>query len=109
MHRAFYSLLQGLASWGDVDGANDFDHNAVRGMISDPYDRPETSRGVGGVDPNSQHQYDAYVSDDGYDEVDIDYPTYGQLEMYAGQSAATQGYGREGYDRPGSRGAAYGY
>ena len=101
-------MYKGLTSWVDVDGPSEFDHGVVRNMISEPFDRPETSRGVGGVDAKAQHQYDAYVSDDGYDEVDIDYPTYGQLDIYAGQSAAMQGYGREAYERPGSRGAAYG-
>ena len=99
-----------------MDGTNEFDHGVVRGMISEPYDRPDTSRGPGvvTVDPNvQQHQYDAYVSDDGYDEVDIDYPSYGQLEMYGGgqpSAAAMQQYGGGTYqERPGSRGAAYGY
>lgn len=78
---------------------NDFDAGVVRGMMSESFDRPLSSQGRK-MDP----QYDVYVSDDGYDEVDIDYPNYGQVDVW-GQ----MGHNREMYDRPGSRGAAYGY
>ena len=74
-------------------------------MISEPYDRPISSHGGRNADIPPHHQYD-YTSDDGYDEVDIDYPSYGQMEMY-GQGGAA--YGREVHDRPSSRGAAFGY
>ena len=97
-------MYKGINSWTE-DGAqaSDFEAGVVRSMISEPYDRPVSSHGR--KTEVSAHQYDGYVSDDGYDEVDIDYPSYGQLEVY-GQPGA--GYGREVYDRPGSRGAAYG-
>lgn len=96
-------LYKTLNSWSEENmNANEFD--AGVNMMSEGYDRPMGSHGR---KPDSAGlQYDGYVSDDGYDEVDIDYPSYGQVDAY-GQAAGAI-YGRDMYDRPGSRGPNYG-
>jgi len=87
---------------GEMDGS--LDVAAIRGMLSE-HDRPVTGydqryMSRSGVSGQAKQQHnDIYVSDDNYDEVDIDYPTYSdhQADFY------TDNYDRDLYNRPASR------
>lgn len=95
---AYMEEPDGYNGYGWNDPTNSFDAAAVRGMLSDPYDRPSSAHGKRPGNMTRHRPLEGYNSDDGYDDVDIDYPSYGHNDPYAYAS------------RPeGRAGGAYGY